>query len=216
MSAPAILTALVLVAASGCADPMHAWKSSLVRYVNKQGNGDLNALRQLQGSPAEGDFSLLGAGHGGFPLFAPRRTDAHGELLGRREFVGHDWFIFLLGLVEYQGKLADWPLDAPRLIDLRLVAVSAVNGKFRWLVGPPDPQALEQYGQPQLEAWRRSDPSRAAALTAPTRFPTPADILQLSVDADAIIAVDEHSGARWTLPLVAPGAAAGPAVRTTP
>jgi hypothetical protein len=189
----------VLIASSGCTAPLHAWQKSLVRYVNKQGNGDLNVLRQPQGSPAEADYSMLGAGHGGFPFFAPTRTDAHGELLGRREVLGRDWFIYLLGMVEYRGTLADWPVDEPRLTDVRLVAVTARDGTFQWLVSLPDPPSLEQYLRPQLEAWRRSDPSRATAMTPPTRFPTPADRLVLSADDDAITAVDEHSGARWTL-----------------
>ena len=202
----AILGAAVLMAASGCADPQRAWQSSLERYVTRQGNGDLNVLRQLAGNPSEADFSLLGAGSGGFPLFAPKRTDAHGELLGRREMLGHDWFVFLLGMVEYRGKVVDWPLDEPRLTDLRLIAVTSANGKFQWLAAPPDPGALSQYCRPQLEAWRRSDPSRAEAATSPTRFPTPADILRLSSDENGITAVDEHAGARWTLPVEAPQA----------
>ncbi len=193
---------------------MHAWQKSLVRYVNKQGNGDLNVLRQPEGSPAQGDFSMLGAGRGGFPFFAPTRTDAHGTLLGRRAVLGQDWFIYLLGMVEYRGTLADWPVDEPRLTDVRLVAVTARDGKFQWLASPPDPAALEQYVQPQLDAWRRSDPSRAAATTAPTRFPTPADRVALSAGDEAISAVDEHSGARWTIDPTPVGSATADAGRS--
>src|SRR5262245_45197423 len=134
MQRRAILGAALLLACGGCATPVRAWQNSLERYVKKQGNGDLNALRQLEGTPADGDFPLTGAAEGGFPFFAPRRTDARGELLGRREFAGRDWFVFLLGLVEYRGELDDWPMSDPRLTDLRLVAVSNEDGRFRWLV----------------------------------------------------------------------------------
>jgi hypothetical protein len=79
------------------------------------------------------------------------------------------------------------------------VAVTAREGRYQWLVGTPDPAAMGTYLRPQIEAWRRSDPSRATATNAPTRFPTPADRVVLTARDDAIIAVDEHSGARWTL-----------------
>jgi hypothetical protein len=213
MRAALVLGAIVLAGAGGCASPLHAWQKSLERYVKKEGNGDLNVLRQPEGSPAEGDFSMLGARRGGFPFFAPTRTDAHGELLGRREILGEDWFIYLLGMVEYRGTLADWPVNDPRLTDVRLVAVTARGMKLQWRAALPDPAALEQYTRPQLDAWRRSDPSRAQAPEGPTRFPTPADRLVLSVEGDAITASDGHSGARWRLEIEPPEGTDGAARR---
>ncbi|MHC4350411.1 MAG: hypothetical protein ACYS15_18030 [Planctomycetota bacterium] len=72
---------------------------------------------------------------------------------------------------------------------------------FRWLLSPPDEAAVVRYCEPQLEKWRHSHPSRAAATAAPTTFPTPADDFRLDVAPEAFTVVEEHSRATWTLPL---------------
>ncbi len=192
---------LALLAAAGCSsNPVKAWQASLTEYVVEQGNGDLNVLRSIDRSPTEGDFSLIGAARGGIWFASPRRTDATGVLLGRRVVDDHGWYVYLLGMVQYRGTWVDWPLDDARLTDVRLVAVSGPAHALHWRISDPDPEALDLYRAPQIEAWRRSDPSRAAADDAPITFPTAKDRFRLSVEADAFSVVDEHSQARWTLP----------------
>ena len=62
-----------------------------------------------------------------------------------------------------------------------------------------DIETLQLYEHLQLQAWRRSHPSRAQATRAPTTFPTARDILRLTVMPEGVTVVDEHSGARWVL-----------------
>ena len=195
------IPALLLLLGGCAASPIKAWQASLEEYVIEQGNGDPNVLRNVDRSPSEGDFSLIGARHEGIPFVLPRRTDANGVLLGHRTFDGRGWYVFLVGTVKYRGAFVDFPRDDPRLDDIRLIAVCASGGAFDWLVGPPDDAAVDHYCRPQLEAWRRSHPSRAEATVAPTTFPTPADDFQLDVATEALAVVDEHSQAKWTLPL---------------
>ncbi len=190
-----------LLAAGGCANPIRAWQTSLEEYVVNQGNGDLNVLRSRDRRPSESDFGLIGASTGGVPFVAPVRTDANGVLLGLRSFHDRSWYVYLLGTVKYHGAFVDFPLQDPRLRDIRLVAVSGDGGSFRWLVSLPDGAAVDRYCRPQLETWRRSHSSRAQATTAPTRFPTPADDFRLEVAPEALTVVDEHSHAQWTLSL---------------
>ncbi len=193
---------LPLLLAGGCsANPIKAWQASLTEYVVEQGNGDLNVLRSIDRSPTEGDFGLIGAAKGGVLFIAPQRTDATGVLLGHRVVDDRGWYVYLLGMVQYRGMWADWPLDDPRLTDIRLVALSGPADALSWLVSEPDAEALKRYCDPQVEAWRRSHPSRTDADDAPTVFPTTGDQFRLSVDAGVFDVVDEHSRARWTLPI---------------
>ena len=92
-------------------------------------------------------------------------------------------------------------MDEPRVIDIRLVAFSGTDGVFSWLVSPSNTEAHRLYCQPQLDLWRRSHDSRSKTTTAPTVFPTPKDIFRVTVDPDAVNVADEHSGARWSLPI---------------
>jgi hypothetical protein len=197
---PSVLALLLL--AGGCAaNPLKAWQASLEEYVVNQGNGDLNVLRNRDRAPSENDFSLIGASTGGVPFLAPVRTDANGFLLGLRSFHDRSWYVYLVGTVKYHGTFAAFPLDDPRLTDIRIAAVSGAGGAFDWLVSLPDAAALAGYCRPQLEAWRLSHPSRAEATEAPTRFPTAADDFRLDVAPQALTVLDHHSKAQWTLPL---------------
>ncbi len=199
-----VLTLILL--AGGCAskDPIGAWQTSLVHYIVKEGNGDLNALRNVREAPSRKEFGVIGASKHGFPFIAPRRTDVTGVLLGNRKINTQRWYIFLVGAVEYRGAFVDFPLDDAQVKDLRVAAISGEGGEFSWLLGEGHAEATHQYCQRQLEAWRRSHPSRAEATEAPTSFPTPKDIFRLAVAPDAITVTDEHSLARWTLLLLSP------------
>lgn len=184
--------------------PMLAWQRSLEAYVTEHGNGDPDVLRTLGDRPSQGDFGLTAARTSGFPFIAPQRTDVTGLLLGHRRIAGRYWFLFLVGAVEYRGWFVDFPLDDPRLQDLRIAAFSGEQGLFDWVMSGEDTEALQRYQRLQLQAWRRSHPSRAQATRAPTTFPTAGDILRLTVVPEGVTVVDEHSGARWVLSIKTP------------
>jgi len=86
----ALYVLTLILVAGGCAskDPIWAWQTSLVHYIVKEGNGDLNALRNVRNAPARKEFGVIGASKHGFPFIAPRRTDVTGVLLGHRKIVG--------------------------------------------------------------------------------------------------------------------------------
>ncbi len=192
--------------AGGCrgADPMLAWQRSLEAYVTENGNGDPDVLRTLDDRPSQGEFGLTAARKSGFPFVAPQRTDVNGLLLGHRRIAGRYWFLFLVGAVEYRGTFVNFPVDDPRLQDLRIAAFSGEGGLFHWLMSGEDTEAIQRYERLQIQAWRRSHPSRAQATMAPTTFPTAGDILRLTVMPEGVTVVDEHSGARWVLSMETP------------
>ena len=195
---------LTVLTAAGCTvGPITAWQESLETFVAHQGNGDPNVLRSMDRSPSESDYGVIGKREGVY-IISPRRTDAHGELIGHERFNERNWFIFLVGIVQYTGRaFVGFPMDDPRVTDIRLVAFSGADGKSHWLVSPPDVEARLAYAQPQIDLWQRSHERRRRAEEAPTVFPTPRDHLRLTVDPDAVSVVDEHSGARWSLAIPA-------------
>ncbi|MHC4219735.1 MAG: hypothetical protein ACYSU7_14940 [Planctomycetota bacterium] len=195
------LFALLLLAGGCAANPIKAWQASLEEYVVNHGNGDLNVLRRPDRNPSESDFPLIGASRSGVLFIAPVRTDANGELLGLERIRDRNWYVYLVGFVEYRGSFVDFPSDDAHLTDIRIAAVTGTGGEFEWLVSEQDADALHRYCGPQVEAWRQSHPDRAQDTTAPTRFPTPADDLQMIVAPPALTVTDEHSRAKWTLSL---------------
>ncbi len=131
-------------------------------------------------------------------------------LLGHRDIDDRSWFVYLVGMVEYRGWIVAWPLDQPRVVDIRLIALSKRAGEFMWLATAPDANALEQYCLPQREQWRRSDPGRGDATDTPSVFPTDADAFQMTVEDAAVTVVDRRSAAQWTLRLRPPQASPRP------
>ena len=200
----AIAAAILIFPTTGCTSPtaIESWQSSLERYVAEQGHGDLNVLRRTDRPPSESDFGLIGATTAGFPFIAPRRTDANGVLLGLRRIDDRNWFVYLVGMVEYRGWFVNWALDHSRVLDIRLIALSEREGEFTWWTSEPDAAALQRYCGPQRDRWRRSDPSRADATDAPSVFPTDADQFQITVEPSGVWVVDRHSDAAWRLAVV--------------
>ncbi len=192
---------MLVLAVGGCStdSAMRAWKADVERYIVKEGNRDPNVLRSAQDRPSRREFGVIGASKGGIPFFAPTRTDVTGVLLGHRRIASRHWYIFVVGVVQYHGAFVDFPLTNEQVKDLRLVAFSGEGGEFSWLMSDEDTAAVDQYRQRQVEVWRRSHPSRADSTDAPTRFPTPADNFQLTVEPPLVTVLDEHSSAAWTL-----------------
>jgi len=202
-----LVVAVIVGLAGGCTDPIRAWQTSLEKYVTVEGHGDLNVLRRTDRAPSESDFGLIAAARSGFPFIRPRRTDANGVLLGHRLIDDRHWYLYLVGMVEYRGSFVDWPLDDPRVTEIRLVALSEADGAVDWRVGESTLVALERYCLPQRERWRRSDLSRTGSLDAPTVFPTDADVFELTVGAEMVKVIDRHSKAEWTVRMIEHAAA---------
>jgi hypothetical protein len=192
-----------LVAAGGCSGDaaLRAWQRSLEEYVTDHGNGDPNVLRAIAEDPSESDFGLIGARSSGVLFVFPARTDVAGLLIGHRRVADRAWYIYMVGAVKYHGSFSNFPLDDEELRDLRPAAFSAQGGRYEWALGERDEEAMRLYRRPQLEAWRRSDPSRKNASEAPMTFPTPADDWRIETTGETIRVTDDHSGASWSLPI---------------
>ena len=161
----------------------------------ERGNGDPNVLGALAEDPTAADFGLIGAQRGGVPFFLPARTDVTGLLVGHRRLGDRFWFIFVAGAIKYRGSFTDFPLDEPKLVDLRAAAFSLRDGAFAWQVSEPDKEALRRYRDRQVELWCRNQPDLVDPAMAPTTFPTPADDWTLTIEDEGITIIDTHSGA---------------------
>ncbi|NQY92226.1 MAG: hypothetical protein HRT46_11315 [Deltaproteobacteria bacterium] len=195
-----LLVALLL---GGCSSsfsgpPLQVWQSQVQEYIEVKANGDPSALRNTRDKPSEMAFDVISANASGL-LVKETRTDVNGVVLGHRRIDDNWWFIFLVGVVNYEGSFSTFPLDNPQLETVRLMALMKHGDACTWLAGGPDPEALALYEQGQLETWRDSHPDRTDLVSCETVFPTSRDQLHLDVTGNLITVVDEHTGAHWTL-----------------
>ena len=197
-----ILALTLVLVATGCAGStrsIKAWQTSVQTYIAEQGNGDLNALRNVTDRPSQRQFSLLRAKKGGVPVVSPTHTDVKAVLLGHRPINGQKWFLFLVGTLHYDGRFQNIPLDDPQLRDIRVVALSTDRGKLKWVVGRENSAALDRYYQHKQEAWRWRYPGSNDEDVILSGFPAVEDDFQLSIFGDGVNVVDEPSGALWAL-----------------
>ncbi len=194
-----VLLLLVAPAAStGCAvtNPIQAWQDRLTRYIAEQGNGDPAVLRETVDlrsrrslRPARITFGESNIPCPGVWPFAGKR-DANGVLLGEQHIGPHNWYFFLVGIIEHRPRSTSGPED------VRLVGFTVNRTTFRWRVAEPQPEALAQY----LAASSASHPRvRPRGPYAP--FPAPTDVFSLDVAGNVVTATEENSGARWALHL---------------
>lgn len=198
----AILASTLTLGAIGCAGapkPIGAWQRSVQTYIAEQGNGDLNALRNLTERPSQRQFGLLRADTGGVPVLLPSHTNVKAVLLGRRSIKGLNWFVFLVGTLHYDQQYNNIPLDDPQLRDIRVVALSTDRGKLKWVVGQKDSVALGRYLQHKQETWRWRHPSSDNDDGVFSGFPAAQDNFKLSIFGGGINVVDAPSGAHWAL-----------------
>lgn len=178
-----VLATLPLLLAAGCSEPgagpapmdvsLLAWQRGVEQYVNDEGNGDPNILRDTTLPTSQRGFSLIGE-----PSI-DRSTDANGLLLDHRAINGRNWFIFLVGLI-----------DAGTIQDIRLVALCRTSDQFIWKVSEPDPAAIERY--------TAGDEHRRGTYAS---FPEHDDLFELTAKTDEIRVDHTRSGARWRLAL---------------
>ena len=196
---PCLILTLSVLGCAGAPKAIKAWQASVQTYVAEQGDGDLNALRNVSERPSQRKFGLLRADTGGVPVLLPSHSDVQAVLLGRRLIEGRDWFVFLVGTLHYDQQYDNIPLDDPKLRDIRVVTLSTDHGKLKWVVGRGDSKALLRYLQHKRETWRWQHPGSDADEVVLSGFPAPQDNFKLSIFASGVTVVDAPSGAHWAL-----------------
>ncbi len=191
------IAVLGLLAMVGCGNKVsyERWQDRVAEYVEFEGNGDVNALRDitLPNSDRKG-FAALG------DRWPDKSTDVNGLLLGHREIGGRSWYFYLAGQVKNLT-----------VREIRLAALSAEAGELRWEIGQGSDEAFAAYIDQKRKAWSQRFPNAAGEpyLTVPAwNFPGPDDVFQLTVDGNRVAATHAASGAQWTLTLPAPEQAA--------
>jgi hypothetical protein len=169
----------IILAMTGCggggAQPvsMNHWQSGVQKYVVEQGNGDMNALREVEVAPDRP----------GFRIFSRDRTedseDIAGVLVGAHEFGGRLWYLYLVAQTEEQV-----------VQEIHPAALAQDGPQFLWRSGAADAAALAKYRQ-----------GRAQAPGGPFQFPSPVDVFEWQGQGDMVTLREKTSGAEWTLDL---------------
>jgi len=115
--------------------------------------------------------------------------DVFGLLLGKHDSAAGPRYVFVVGTIE-RGNYR-----SIAVADLRVAAMSVRNGVATWQTGSSDDASLARYR-------KGADPSAAV------RFPADQDQFHMSPCPQGICVEERVSGARWTLYLGEPVAAA--------
>ncbi len=167
------------------------WQKNIEQYVQQQGNGDPAVLRDVTLPDSRRGYAVIGSDR------PEQSSDANGVLLGYRQINGHDWFIYLVGMLRQQN-----------VQEIRLVALSADGGKFHWELEDKNSEATQRYAEYNDRLWRQRFPQRAAAPPQYLGFPRPDDQFEMTISNGQITVVHPPSGARWLLTIpVKPGRA---------
>jgi hypothetical protein len=159
------------------------WQEELCKYVAREGDGDpavLSETKALRSSdvlrPARITFGVLDV-----EADMPGRNgwDVQGVLVGKQAGSAGERYVFLVGII---GRYGYVPTG---LQDIRLVGLSAQEGKLNWETGEPGAAAVERY----------RDTFRAFA----ARFPADADSFAMTAAGERITVREQRSGAEWLL-----------------
>lgn len=185
---------------TGCAsvNSIKTWRESIENYVENSGHGNLNVIRNLSNNPTSKRFDCIGKESGGFN---PNRTDTLGVLVGHEKINNRYWFIFLLGVIDYQGGFVDVTFDNSTVRDIRCIAVSKHDNRFQWVIGDHNKSQLATYLAPQEIEWQNSHPSRTDVQLPNSYFPTKKDQFRLSINDQTLLVRDDRSGASWRVDL---------------
>jgi len=203
-----VLCTLMFALLSGCGggNPIARWQTEVAYFIDKENNGDVNALRNYGEPIDQREFGIIGGSEGGVGLISPTRSDTTGVMLGRAQVGEVDWHVFLVGVITYTGSFAWMPLDNPAVEDIRLAAFHLdAHGRYIWRMTEPDPSQLAVYLTPQHEQWGQRYKDYPQADTHPnTVFPWEGDQFEFAVNASAqtLTATERTSGAKWTLNLI--------------
>lgn len=164
------------------------WQDDLVEYLNREELdwptrlSQLRDIRSRRGlRPGRICFASLAAGGD------TDRADAFdvvGLLLGRQSVEGHQWYLFIVGVVEREDFR---PVE---IRDVRLIALESGGGDPLWLQGEADAQSLARY----KETYKYN---------IPIRFPADDDSYEVHVVGDRVTVRELRSEAEWTLTLSA-------------
>jgi hypothetical protein len=181
------LMLLLLAPLSGCGSSggvmtMQGWRDTVERYIDTEGQGDPNALRNVTWPESRREFSVIG---GEVPS---QSQDANGVLLGVPQVGNARWYVFLVGTV-----------DKGVVNDIRLMALNSNAGRRTWRVGSANSAALQSYRNYYDKLWRSRFPGRNSAPMEYTTFPKESDSFTVSVNGGTITATHAPSGAAWTV-----------------
>jgi hypothetical protein len=160
------------------------WQEELCRFVLEKGDGDpavVAEAKALRSSdvlrPARITFGVLDV-----EADIPGRDgwDVQGVLVDRAA----GSYVFLVGII---GRYGYVPTG---IQDIRLVSLSAQDGRLRWETGDPGAAAVERY--------RETFPAFAA------RFPVDTDSFAMQVAGARVTVREQRSGAEWFLQLNPP------------
>jgi hypothetical protein len=178
--------AALLAGCGGSSRPvtMDAWRSSVRKFADDQGNADTASLRDQAAGGA--GFAVTGA------KSPDESTDVAGVLVGRRPAQGRDWLVFLVGAVTKR-----------QVTDIHVAMMSDAPGKPQWREGASDPVSLKTYRDAGISKYRTPD-AKGKQSPQPEWFPREQDAFTLEVSDDRVTVTDRNSGAKWVLSLASP------------
>jgi hypothetical protein len=169
------------------------WQRRLGQHVTQAGSGDPSVLSQMPGlrsSAVRRPGQIVFAATDVESFVAERDGyDVFGLLLGKHVGANGPRYVFVVGAVERRDY------RSVAVADLRITAMSVRNGVATWQTGSSDDASLARYRN-------SADPSAAV------RFPADQDQFRMSACPQGICVEERVSGARWTLYLGEPVAAA--------
>lgn len=183
----AIVCIILISIGLGCAGcgssvTVSEWQAALDQFAAEHANDDLSFLREHDGDSSARTFAVLGANT------PEKSTDITGVLLGRRAIGAREWLVFLLGRVKKR-----------EVEDIRLALRSDDDGPAAWVVGDDDDGGLKKYRTHKDDQWRARHAGRESPPRHTFEFPSEEDVFGLDVRGQQVIAVEERSGARWTV-----------------
>lgn len=175
---------LVMVFLTGCSSSVsiQGWQSELETYIANQENGDASFLRDPAGESRHKRFAVLGASS------PDKSSDVAGVLVGRPEFQGKHWLVFLVAAVKQR-----------EVQDIRVAMVSDDGPKRQWIWSEENSNALTSYRKFHESRWRRLDAVRTDAPIDAGLFPPDDDVYQFGSAGNTAWVTERNSGSRWTM-----------------
>ena len=178
MTHPRTLALIALTAAlsAGCSttSTIPQWQKEVEDFVNIEGNGDLNALRDAHNASGRRIMAV----HGGED--PAKSTDVVGIVLGPRTFDNRPAYVFLVGIIER---------GTPQ--DIRIATLSRKGKDLMWRIDTPDPKTLATYRR-----GRQSKPTRYAPSLL---WPPKEDIYEVTSTSHNVTVTELRSGAKWEM-----------------
>ncbi len=162
----------------------NSWQTQMQAYVTNQGNGDMNALRDVRVAP----------GQAGFRAFSSDRPehskDIVGVLVGVQQAQNRLWYVYVVGDV-----------DREQVGTIRLAAVTQADGQYAWRVGDDLDNASAKYRARREQVWDQQHGGGSNSPRSALNFPSAEDQFSMSASGDMVTVRDSACGAEWTLSL---------------